>query len=261
MADTFYPQFHHLVTATNAGLFPVQITSMPAITVTGADGSILDGSDTSIKATVVSYANANVVAVRLSDTNGNYIAPGAASNVTVSNLASVPLTVSGTTIAITSLPDLGLNSSVKITSLPSLAFGQTVTITNGAIVSVSNGTIVSVSDGTTVKIGINSNYWSFTSTYTTAQTNSVLVALPGSTTAICLTDFIVANENTAGNVSFIESRSNAVVRPIVERLYLSTNAGVVKRLGIPIVLDTNSALCFTSRTVTNHSVTVVGYKI
>lgn len=112
-----------IISATNA--VPVNVVAGGA-----GNGSILDGSNTAIKATVASYSNASPLLVRLSDTNGDYVAPGAASNITVSNLASVPLTISGTTIAITSLPDLGLNSSVKITSLPDLGAGSTVKITS-----------------------------------------------------------------------------------------------------------------------------------
>jgi hypothetical protein len=262
MAIAYTPQYSFNATVTNAGIFAVQVTTMPSITVTGADGSILDGSDTAIKATVVSYANANVIAVRLSDTNGNYIAPGAAT-VSISPISLLCTVTAVGIFRITSLPDLGLNSSIKITSLPSLAFGQSVTITNGAILSVTN--LVSVlSTNTTYRYNANqvyplTGYWRFTSTYTSAQTNAILIPLPSSFTAIHLTDVIFANSGTEGNLSLIQSRSNAGISPIIETIYLRPYGGAVLDFNTPVVLDTNAALVLTSRSVTAHSVTVVGY--
>lgn len=46
------------------------------------DGSILDGSNSAIKATVLDYTNANPVAVRLTDTNGDYVGAGAGTQYT-----------------------------------------------------------------------------------------------------------------------------------------------------------------------------------
>jgi len=41
------------------------------------DGAILDGANSSIKATVFDYTNSNPIAVRLTDTDGNYVGAGA----------------------------------------------------------------------------------------------------------------------------------------------------------------------------------------
>lgn len=46
------------------------------------NGSILDGVDNTIKASVLDYANSNPLAVRLTDTNGDYIAAGAGTQYT-----------------------------------------------------------------------------------------------------------------------------------------------------------------------------------
>ncbi len=46
------------------------------------DGSILDGVNTAIKATVLDYANSNPLAVRLTDLSGDYIAAGAGTQYT-----------------------------------------------------------------------------------------------------------------------------------------------------------------------------------
>ena len=42
----------------------------------GGDGAILDGVDDGIKATVLDYTNSNPLAVRLTDTNGDYVTAG-----------------------------------------------------------------------------------------------------------------------------------------------------------------------------------------
>jgi hypothetical protein len=48
----------------------------------GGDGAILDGAVAAIKATVLDYANSNPLAVRLTDTAGDYIAAGAGTQYT-----------------------------------------------------------------------------------------------------------------------------------------------------------------------------------
>lgn len=71
------------------GITPVPIHVDPATggvlisgSITGSDGAITDGVDADIKATVLDYTNSNPVAVRLTDTNGDYIAAGAGTQYT-----------------------------------------------------------------------------------------------------------------------------------------------------------------------------------
>jgi hypothetical protein len=59
-----------------------QILTNAALTGSGGDGAILDGASSAIKATVVDYTNSNPLAVRLTDTNGDYIAAGAGTQYT-----------------------------------------------------------------------------------------------------------------------------------------------------------------------------------
>lgn len=51
----------------------------------GGGGPIEDGVSTTIKATVLDYANSNPLAVRLTDTNGDYIAGGGGGDATAAN--------------------------------------------------------------------------------------------------------------------------------------------------------------------------------
>src|SRR3990167_4943165 len=48
----------------------------------GGDGAIQDGADSSIEATVLDYANSNPLAVRLTDTSGDYVGAGAGTQYT-----------------------------------------------------------------------------------------------------------------------------------------------------------------------------------
>jgi hypothetical protein len=210
------------------------------------DGSILDGSDTSLKASVLSGTGAyvNPLSVRLTDDAGAYVAPGAASNITVSNLASVPLTVSGTTIDITSLPPLG-----------------------AATVSISDGTQITVLETfpayrmlTTTTAPI-AGSWSVTRTYTAAATNSILLPLSASTTAHHITDIVFSNAQTHGNFTVSVSPSDASVYHLIDRVYFRDYGGVVMNLSHPLVCNTNSAILLTSRSSTDHSIFISGYTI
>lgn len=55
---------------------------------TGGDGAIVDGVSASIKATVFDYTSSNPLAVRLTDTNGDYIAAGAGTQYTEDAVAA-----------------------------------------------------------------------------------------------------------------------------------------------------------------------------
>lgn len=275
------------VTATNAGIFAVQVTSLPSfaigsiVSISGLTSAIVSISNLPISV-LATVTNAGIFAVSslpaLNITSlpnlaiGTVISVSGLTSATVS-ISNLPLQISGTTIAITSLPplgaatvsispisllctvtaegifritslpDLGLNSSIKITSLPAFAVGAITSISNNAI----------------IQIGANANNWSFTSTYTAAQTNVVLKSEPSSTTAYYITDVIFSNCTTQGNISLIESRPNATIKVKIADLFFAPNGGAIINLRIPIVLDTNSALCMTSKSVTAHSVTVIGY--
>lgn len=53
-----------------------------SVSISGADGALQDGADSNIKATVSDYANSNPLNVRLTDTNGDYVAAGAGTQYT-----------------------------------------------------------------------------------------------------------------------------------------------------------------------------------
>lgn len=63
-------------TATDVGGKIAQDVNIVGGSLTGSDGAILDGANSTIKATVEDYTNSNPLAVTLKDTNGDYISVG-----------------------------------------------------------------------------------------------------------------------------------------------------------------------------------------
>lgn len=94
--------------------------------------------------------------------------------------------------------------------------------------------------------------------HATAQTANELVAAPGASTQLCITDIIVSNGATAGVVKLVENTGTPV--DIFEDIYVGVNGGAVIPLQTPLCITTNTNLGFTSTTVTTHSVSVLGFQ-
>ena len=92
----------------------------------------------------------------------------------------------------------------------------------------------------------------------TAQTDNELVAAPGAGVQLCITDIVVSNGATAGEVKLVEDTASAV--DVVETIYVGVNGGAVVNFTTPICLTADKNLGFTSTTVTTHSVTVSGFQ-
>src|SRR4030043_517156 len=74
-------QFTLLAASSVDEISPVELWANPTthrllVDVTGSDGAILDGVDSDIKATVLDYTNSNPLAVRLTNTDGDYVSAG-----------------------------------------------------------------------------------------------------------------------------------------------------------------------------------------
>ena len=231
------------VTATNAGVFAVQVTSLPSF----ALGSIISVSG--LTSASVTATNAGTFAVQVT-------------SLPTFALGSI-ISISGLTSAIFSISNLPISVLATVTNAGTFAISSLPALGVGSIVSVNNlvSTLSTVTNAGIflIQLGANANNWSVTSTYTSAQTNVVLKSESNSTTAYYITDVIFSNSATEGNLSLIESRPNAAIKVKMETLYFRPYGGAVINFRTPIVLDTNSALCMTSRSVTAHSVTVGGY--
>lgn len=91
--------------------------------------------------------------------------------------------------------------------------------------------------------------------YASAQTNATVQAAPGAGLSLYITDIIISNGATAGNITLLDGSGGTVKFEI----YPAINGGVSISLNQPIRLTANTALCITSTTVTTHSVNVGGY--
>lgn len=99
------------------------------------------------------------------------------------------------------------------------------------------------------------NYWTASADYASAQTNASIKAAPGAGLKLYITDVIISNGATAGNVTLLDGSGGTVKLEI----YPGINGGLAQSFRTPIALTANTALCITSTTVTTHSVTVCGY--
>lgn len=91
--------------------------------------------------------------------------------------------------------------------------------------------------------------------YGSAQTNTSVKAAPGASLSLYITDIVISNGATAGNITLLDGSGGTVVFEI----YPAINGGCTISLRNPIRLTANTALCITSTTVTTHSVNIGGY--
>jgi hypothetical protein len=99
------------------------------------------------------------------------------------------------------------------------------------------------------------NYWSVSADYAEAQTNTSVKAAPGAGLSLYITDILISNGATAGNITLLDGSGGTVKFEI----YPAINGGATTNLRTPIKLTANTALCITSTTVTTHSITINGF--
>lgn len=98
-------------------------------------------------------------------------------------------------------------------------------------------------------------FWHVSADYASAQTNTSVQASPGAGLALYITDIMISNGATAGNITLLNGSGGTVLFEI----YPAVNGGVSLNLKNPIKLSDATALCITSTTVTTHSVFVSGF--
>lgn len=91
--------------------------------------------------------------------------------------------------------------------------------------------------------------------YASAQTNATVVAAPGAGLSLYITDIIISNGATAGNITLLDGSGGSLLFEI----YPAVNGGVAHSFRNPIKLTANTLLACTSTTVTTHAITVTGY--
>ena len=102
------------------------------------------------------------------------------------------------------------------------------------------------------------NAFSATDNQSTAQTNTALQSTTGAGLSLYITDIIISNGATAGNVKIVEDTGGTPI-DILEIMYFAVNGGASIRLETPIRVSPNVDIGYTSVDVTTHSVTVNGY--
>jgi len=92
-----------------------------------------------------------------------------------------------------------------------------------------------------------------TADYSAVQTNTELIAAPGASKAIYLTDIIIS-AGAAGTVKIV--RNTASAADVISPLTLADNGGAVINLQTPIKITDNQNIGVTSTTSDNFSVTL-----
>ncbi len=98
-------------------------------------------------------------------------------------------------------------------------------------------------------------YFNARADYASAQTNATVQAAPGAGLKLYITDIVISNGATAGNITLLDGSGGTVIFEI----YPAINGGASTNLRTPIALTANTLLAITSTTVTTHSVMVNGY--
>ncbi len=99
------------------------------------------------------------------------------------------------------------------------------------------------------------NYWDASVDYATAQTNATVKAAAGAGLSLYITDVIISNGATAGNITLLDGSGGTVLL----EAYPAIRGGLTHQFRSPIKLTANTLLAITSTTVTTHSLTVCGF--
>jgi len=102
---------------------------------------------------------------------------------------------------------------------------------------------------------VHPNYWRASVDYAAAQTNATIKAAPGAGLKLYITDVIISNGATAGNITLLDGSGGTVLL----EAYPAITGGLTHSFRTPLALTANTLLAITSTTVTTHSVTVSGY--
>ena len=144
-----------------------QEVSIPGgISVNSSGGAVLDGVDSNIKASVLDYTNSNPLAVRLSDTNGDYVSAGAGTQYT-EDAAAAADPVGGMliarrkdTLSATEVSTDGDNIALNATNKGQLhvKLADTVTVDGSGVTQPVSGTVSAAQSGVwTVQPGNTAN--------------------------------------------------------------------------------------------------------
>lgn len=90
------------------------------------------------------------------------------------------------------------------------------------------------------------------------QANTVLLAAPGAGLRFYITDIVLSNGATEGNIRLVEDTGGAA-DDLMPPFYFGENGGTSLELTTPIEVSENVDIGYTSVGVTTHSVMIIGY--
>jgi len=260
------------------------------------DGAILDGVTSTIKATVLDYTNANPLAVRLTDTDGNYVgagagtqyADGAARGTATGTLAmgddgtliqslkcdangvlaiqdnGGSITVDGTFWQATQPVSIATNTPVGNVAHDSADSGAPLKI--GGRADTTFQTAVADGDRVDALFDVygqmrvrtdHANLWSYHLNTSTAQTDTTVKAAPGAGLSVYITDIVFSTgAATACNIFFGEGATT-----ILGPYYLEAIAGrgLALHFQTPKKCTANTAVTVTTSASIAQAIDVMGY--
>ena len=234
--------------AANSGvdIGDVDVTTLPAITI--AAGQTL-ATLTGITNVVHIDDNAGNLSI---DDGGNSITVDA-TNLDIRDLSSASDSVGAIAQGNIAHDSADSGSPVKVGTKAVLFDGTAPP--NAAVAEGDRTNAIGDEYGRVYVCDVHPNYWSVSADYAAAQTNTSIKAAPGAGLSLYITDILISNGATAGNITLLDGSGGTVKWEI----YPAINGGCVSNLRTPIKLTANTALCITSTSCTTHSLTICGF--
>jgi hypothetical protein len=239
---------------------------------TNTDYGTVTGGGVEASALRVTIANDSTGVVSVDDNGGSLTVdvgtalPAGDNNIgNVDIASSVALDVSAATVTV----DLGANNDVVAAGdvahdaadsgnpvkVGGVAYNMDGSVPGTAVAEGDRAEFATDVYGRQLVTDVHPNYWHVSADYAAAQTNATVKAAPGAGLKLYVTDIMISNGATAGNITLLDGSGGTVLIEI----YPAVNGGASMNLRTPIALTANTLLAITSTTVTTHSVFVSGY--
>lgn len=218
--------------AVSGSINSITSTVSAYITNGAGDGAILDGVSSSIKATVLDYANSNPIAVRLTDTSGDYVTASGGTQYTEGDSDT---TISGTAMM--------FETNVASSLLGVVSSSNPLPISD-------NNTTISIDDGSG-SITVDGSLTSITSTVSAYITNAAGLA------AVHIQDG--GNSITVDGTVGVSSVTNAVSATLLTGSNTIGNVGTVSTITNVVHVDDNSSSLTIDGSLSSITSTVSAY--
>lgn len=128
-----------------------------------------------------------------------------------------------------------------------------------ALVTAISGDMADVISALQSLVPLSKTEGSALTTETAAQTDKQIIAAPADATqSIYITDIIISNGATAGDI-LIEEDTGGAKTVKIPKLYCAVNGGAVSNFTTPIKITAGKNVGFTSTTVTTHTILINYY--